>query len=612
VELAELCKNLISVASGDVDAVGRLRRVAVQRARTMVEEALSSRDLLAECISRELDRLRDTPAQYGLSPFHVDPVLGIRFAFGYWGPGQQAGAHEHTDWTVTAVCHNALEVLTYDREETYRARRLVPKRVYPAPAGKAGYICEPAIHNPRNHTSEWSLSLHVIGARDGQAAPDGRDLHGGVDQLEGVRKRAGGGPAHPFMRCLRERRSQQHLRLLAGVVTALRHDSAARQLEVISERGGLATRRVAGSALDALRRSRSAAGEGPATPGSPVGLPERLVLTAEGLELDVRALEDGVELLAFDPSGPFQVMKAGRRARPLLEACARHGRIDVRDFEGAFEPHELWRLLQGLESWGVFTSEFGPPPEPRAPAGPPDEVSTSPSAPARGATTPAVTAGERRAQILQFRAPYLVEKLVKERVVRSESEGEDLFDEVKRYLFMTCLPGARRWQMYSSRVDSAWHNFVLFTSEYFRFCQQSFGRYVHHRPSNAPARDSSDEGPAPTFRDFASYYEETFARPLPDVWFDHVWVRGDTRLVNEHVRRQRVRVDGSRAELMISEEEGHSAVLVRVNSWAAEALRFIASNDLFLPRELPGPLSDHERRDLCAVLVGRHALRLSL
>ena len=33
-----------------------------------------------------------------------------------------------------------------------------------------------------------------------------------------------------------------------------------------------------------------------------------------------------------------------------------------------------------------------------------------------------------------------------------------------------------------------WHNFVLFTKEYFGFCKQYFGYYIHH----APATEAED------------------------------------------------------------------------------------------------------------------------
>ncbi|WP_309396323.1 glycine-rich domain-containing protein [Cerasicoccus maritimus] len=34
----------------------------------------------------------------------------------------------------------------------------------------------------------------------------------------------------------------------------------------------------------------------------------------------------------------------------------------------------------------------------------------------------------------------------------------------------------------SHKVDLAWHEFILFTRDYHAFCQQHFGKYIHHTP----------------------------------------------------------------------------------------------------------------------------------
>lgn len=35
----------------------------------------------------------------------------------------------------------------------------------------------------------------------------------------------------------------------------------------------------------------------------------------------------------------------------------------------------------------------------------------------------------------------------------------------------------------STRVDLVWHEFILFTRLYADFCQQHFGKFIHHEPS---------------------------------------------------------------------------------------------------------------------------------
>ncbi|MGB1868790.1 MAG: glycine-rich domain-containing protein [Porticoccaceae bacterium] len=48
--------------------------------------------------------------------------------------------------------------------------------------------------------------------------------------------------------------------------------------------------------------------------------------------------------------------------------------------------------------------------------------------------------------------------------------------------------------MPSKVVDQAWHEFILFTKQYEGFCQQAFGRFLHHTPATAMAseKDASE------------------------------------------------------------------------------------------------------------------------
>ncbi len=54
--------------------------------------------------------------------------------------------------------------------------------------------------------------------------------------------------------------------------------------------------------------------------------------------------------------------------------------------------------------------------------------------------------------------------------------------------------------MPSQAVNDAWHEFILFTRQYDKFCRHAFGRFLHHTPAEAmrrrrrPARASSGPG----------------------------------------------------------------------------------------------------------------------
>lgn len=48
--------------------------------------------------------------------------------------------------------------------------------------------------------------------------------------------------------------------------------------------------------------------------------------------------------------------------------------------------------------------------------------------------------------------------------------------------------------MPSHAVDEAWHGLILCTARYARFCDQAYGRFLHHHPEGG-ATDDHDAGP---------------------------------------------------------------------------------------------------------------------
>lgn len=58
--------------------------------------------------------------------------------------------------------------------------------------------------------------------------------------------------------------------------------------------------------------------------------------------------------------------------------------------------------------------------------------------------------------------------------------AEILFKELKKYLLI-CANENRAYPP-SKSIDKIWHTFILFTLDYTKFCNSSFGRYIHHSP----------------------------------------------------------------------------------------------------------------------------------
>jgi hypothetical protein len=228
-------------------------------------------------------------------------------------------------------------------------------------------------------------------------------------------------------------------------------------------------------------------------------------------------------------------------------------------------------------------------------------IQTNPAAP-----PPADELGQFRAA-LNFEAPFLIEKLLKDHIVDSAAEGAMLFTEVKRYLVLSQLDCHVAWQMYSTRVDGVWHQFVLFTHEYGVFCNLYFGGFVHHRPSNAPELSSNRQSRPSTFQSFRARYREVFGEELPECWLDATSITLARRLINDKVGHLVVSEHAGRVSLV--HEEGF--VHLSVDSLAREALEFIATTGAFYVRELPGDLTDEERIAIAAALVEHRLLRVA-
>ena len=65
------------------------------------------------------------------------------------------------------------------------------------------------------------------------------------------------------------------------------------------------------------------------------------------------------------------------------------------------------------------------------------------------------------------------------------AEAKDLFLEAKRWLWLCAQLEEKRLMITTPLliIDEMWHNFILFSREYMKYCQDYFGRYIHHAPT---------------------------------------------------------------------------------------------------------------------------------
>lgn len=210
---------------------------------------------------------------------------------------------------------------------------------------------------------------------------------------------------------------------------------------------------------------------------------------------------------------------------------------------------------------------------------------------------------------LSFEAPYVVERLVKDRVVGDPDEGRELFTEILRYLVLCGLHRDVVVGMFSARVDEAWHAFILYTTEYTDFCMRFFGRYVGHAPKNAPPADTHDhlDRRELTFDEFRERYQNAFDEPLPDVWYDVRSITPARRVFNDSATNMTVTQHDSITELI----DDCGTVILSANAIAYDALLFIAQTGAFYVRELPGGLTDDEKVNLIKTLTSWGLLRVA-
>ncbi|MCA1558006.1 MAG: hypothetical protein LC731_05635, partial [Acidobacteria bacterium] len=89
-----------------------------------------------------------------------------------------------------------------------------------------------------------------------------------------------------------------------------------------------------------------------------------------------------------------------------------------------------------------------------------------------------------REELFSFQAPFLEEKLLDSGVFQTPEELHEAFTELKKYFLLNELNGSP-FSMISLRVDTVWHEFILFTEEYHKFCERFFGKYIHHSPATS-------------------------------------------------------------------------------------------------------------------------------
>jgi hypothetical protein len=91
----------------------------------------------------------------------------------------------------------------------------------------------------------------------------------------------------------------------------------------------------------------------------------------------------------------------------------------------------------------------------------------------------------RRAEFIR-RYPWprgLLDKLAQHHPGFTRKESALVSEGLRQFFLAYLNSGRREVAMPSQVADDLWHEFILYTRDYGRFCNQAFGRFLHHTPA---------------------------------------------------------------------------------------------------------------------------------
>lgn len=106
--------------------------------------------------------------------------------------------------------------------------------------------------------------------------------------------------------------------------------------------------------------------------------------------------------------------------------------------------------------------------------------------------------------------PNLLLERIKPFANKTGLEPKNLLREMLKFLI---LCGKHEESLTPSlAVDEAWHNYILFTKSYAIFCQNNFGKFIHHEP------DENEEKNSNRYDRTIELYCDHFGQPPTKIW----------------------------------------------------------------------------------------------
>lgn len=136
--------------------------------------------------------------------------------------------------------------------------------------------------------------------------------------------------------------------------------------------------------------------------------------------------------------------------------------------------------------------------------------------------------GEEKSNILSkldnWEMPFVEEKLIE----NGHSTKENVMEHIlwyKQFMSFKVLRPEIRCGMFSDIIDGVWHQHILFTQDYAKFCNAIFGKFIHHVPCNI--MDMSKEA-LEEYRGWLTDYEEVYGH-LPEDLAEELKEQGATK-----------------------------------------------------------------------------------
>ena len=107
--------------------------------------------------------------------------------------------------------------------------------------------------------------------------------------------------------------------------------------------------------------------------------------------------------------------------------------------------------------------------------------------------------------------PLIIEKICSATNLDLKASKE-LLVEVIKFLDLIVISGQRLTP--SCLVDLAWHELILFTRSYKNFCEQTWGRFIHHHPGGKKQENQKN------FQKTLTLYTQHWGNPPAQFWLN--------------------------------------------------------------------------------------------